>query len=341
VAVSARRRYFRLGLFILGALAITAIFVVAFGANRLLQPRVTIETYFDESVQGIDVGTALRYRGVQVGQVSRIGFTYTDYELDKPAPQRRQYVLVEAHVRPEELTGRSGRIDRALLQSWIERGLRVQMVAQGVTGLYYLELDYVDPQRSRPLPFDWQPNDVYIPSVPSTLTTFVSGAENLMRKLDRANLDEVVVNLNKLLLTLDVTLRNIQSDRLGETSVQLLNDVRESNQRLQTILGNPAWKSLPGDAAATMRSARALLENEQLPVALSRLTQTLETLDRAATRMDRMLAAPERNLPVILENLRQTTDNLRDVTDTLRRSPSSVLFSTPPAPLPRPTTTRR
>jgi paraquat-inducible protein B len=341
MAVSPRRRFFRLGLFILGAVAIAAVFVVAFGANRLLQPRVTIETYFDESVQGIDVGSAIRYRGVQVGQVSRIGFTYTDYEQDKPPQQRKQYVLVEAHVRPEELTGRPGRIDRALLQSWIERGLRVQMVAQGVTGLYYLELDYVDPARSRSLPVDWTPNDVYIPSTPSTFGTIVSGAENLMRKLDQVNLDHVVLNLNKLLLTLDVTLKNIQSDRLGETSVQLLDDVRESNQRLQAILGNPAWKTLPTDAAATMRSARTLLENEQLPLALSRLTQTLETLDRAATRMDRMLAAPERNLPVILENLRQTTDNLRDVTETLRRSPSSVLFSAPPPPLPRPTTTRR
>jgi ABC-type transporter Mla subunit MlaD len=339
--MSPRRRYFRLGMFILGAIIVGTIFVVAFGAGYLLQPKVLMETYFDESVQGIDVGTPIRYRGVQVGQVSRIGFTYTDYEQDKAPAARKQYVLVEATLRPEELTGRAGRIDHALLQSWIEKGLRVRMAAQGVTGLYYLELDYVEAGRNPPLPIDWQPDDVYIPSARSTFGALVSGAESLMRKLEQANLDEVVLNLNQLMVTLNATLQSMQSDRLGANAVGLLTELRESNQRLHTILGNPAWKSLPGDASATMSSARRLLENEQLPAAIARLRQTLESLDRAATRLDRTLVGPERNLPVILENLRQTTENLRDVTETLRRSPSSVLFSEPPAPLPRPGAVRR
>jgi ABC-type transporter Mla subunit MlaD len=339
--VSPRRRYFRLGLFILGALVVVTLFLIAFGAGYLLQPKVVVETYFNESVQGIDVGTPLRYRGVPVGQVSRIGFTYTDYEQDKPPAARKQYVLVEASVRPEEITGRSGRVDRSVLQALIDRGLRVQMAAQGVTGLYYLELDFVDPQRNQPLQIDWEPDDVYIPSAPSAFGTIVSGAESLMRKLDQANIDELVVNLNRLMLTLNTTLQGMQSDRIGSGVVQLLTEVRESNQRLQAILNNPAWKSVPAEASAAMSSARRLMENEQIPATIARLRQTLENLDRAAARLDRTLVSPERNLPAILENLRQTTENLRDVTETLRRSPSAVLFSEPPAPLPRPGTTRR
>jgi paraquat-inducible protein B len=292
-------------------------------------------------VQGIDVGTSIRYRGVQIGQVSRIGFTYTDYEQNKPPAARKQYVLVEATVRPEEITGRSGRIDRSVLQSWIDRGLRVQMAAQGVTGLYYLELDYVDPKRAERLPIDWEPNDVYIPSAPSAFGTIVSGAESLMRKLDQANIDEVVINLNRLMVTLNSTIAGMQSDRLGAGAVQLLAELRDTNQRLQAILNNPGWKSLPSEASAAMGSARRLLENEQIPATIARMRQTLDSLDRAAARLDRTLAGPERSLPAILENLRQTTENLRDVTETLRRSPSAVLFSEPPAPLPRPGTTRR
>ena len=338
--MSPRRRFFRLGLFIVGAVIVGVIFVVAFGAGYLLQPKVLMETYFDESVQGIDLGTAIRYRGVQVGQVSRIGFTYTDYEQDKPPAARKQYVLIEATLRPEALTGRAGGIDREVLETWIANGLRVQMTAQGVTGLYYLELDYVDPRRNPPLPIDWQPDDVYIPSAPSAIGQIMSGAESLMRKLEQANLDEVMVNLNGLMLTLNSTLQALQADRLGNSAHQLLGEVRGSNERLQAILGNPAWRTLPNDASAAMGSARRLLESEQLPATLARLRQTLESLDRAAARLDRALVSPERNLPAILENLRQTTENLRDVTETLRRSPSSVLFSDPPAPLPRPGTNR-
>jgi hypothetical protein len=133
----------------------------------------------------------------------------------------------------------------------------------------------------------------------------------------------------------------MQSDRLGAGAVQLLEEMRASNRQLQAIMANPAWTRLPGEASAAMSSARRLLENEELPAAVARLSRTLESLDRAASRLDRTLVAPERNLPAILEDLRQTTANLRDVSETLRRSPSSVLFSDPPAALPRPASTGR
>lgn len=337
----ARARHIRLGAFILGAVAIAVIFVVAFGAGWWWRPKVLMETYFDESVQGIDVGSPLKYRGVNVGEVSRIGFTYTDYEQDKPAAQRRQYVLVEATLRTRELTGELGSLDRGMVGTLIERGLRVQMAAQGLTGAYYLELDYVDPERNRPLPIDWQPDNLYIPSTRSTVGQIVSGAESLVRKLERANLDEVMLNLNALMVTLNGTLKALQTERLGDNTVQLLGEVRDTNRALQGILANPAWRELPREASSTLASARRMLENEQLPQTIERLGETLQTFDRAAGRLDRALVGPERDLPLILDNLRQTTENLRDLTESLRRSPRSVLFADPPAPLERPTGPRR
>ncbi len=336
-----RARYVRLGAFILGAVALAVIFVIAFGAGWWWRPKVLMETYFDESVQGIDVGSQLKYRGVNVGEVSRIGFTYTEYEQDKPAAQRRQYVLVEATLRTRELTGELGRMDSTMVSALIERGLRVQIAAQGLTGAYYLELDYVDPARNTPLPIEWTPDNLYIPSTRSTVGQIVSGAESLVRKLERANLDEVMLNLNALLLTLDGTLKALQTDRLGDSTVNLLGELGDTNRALQQILANPAWRQLPADASATLASARRLLESERLPQTIDRLTQTLKTFDRAAQRLDRALLGPERDLPLILDNLRQTTENLRDLTESLRRSPRAVLFADPPAPLERPTGPRQ
>jgi len=336
-----RARYIRLGAFILGALIISVIFVIAFSAGYWWRPKVLMETYFDESVQGIDVGSPLKYRGVNIGEVSRIGFTYTEYEQDKPPAQRKQYVLVEATLRTRELTGELGTIDSTMVSQLIERGLRVQMAAQGLTGAYYLELDYVDPARNHPLPIQWQPDDLYIPSTRSTVGQIVSGAESLVRKLERANLDEVMLNLNALMLTLNTTLKALQTDRLGDNTVQLLSELRDTNRSLQGILANPAWREIPTVASTTLKSARRILENEQLPQTIDRLSQTLQTFDRAAGRLDRALVGPERELPLILDNLRQTTENLRDLTESLRRSPRSVLFADPPAPLQRPTPARK
>lgn len=333
---SARRaRHIRLGAFILGAFVIALIFVIAFGAGFWWRPHVQMETYFDESVQGIDVGSPLKFRGVTVGEVTRVGFTYTQYEQDKPPAQRKQYVLIEASLKPRELSGQFGSVDKNMLKAWVDRGLRVQMAAQGLTGTYYLELDYVDPGRNRPLEIDWKPDHVYIPSARSTVHQIVSGAEALMRKLEKANVEELVVNLNALMLTINKTLQALQTERLGGEMVDLLTELRATNQKLQSVIANPAWQSLPRDAAATLSSARRMLENRQLNAAVDQLGRTMQNFDQAASRLDRALVAPERELPLILDNLRQTTENLRDVTEALRRSPSTVIFGEAPRPLPR------
>src|SRR5438874_474736 len=53
--MSQRANYFKLGLFVVGAIVAGIIVLVIIGTGRILQTRVTIETYFNESVQGLDI----------------------------------------------------------------------------------------------------------------------------------------------------------------------------------------------------------------------------------------------------------------------------------------------
>ncbi len=106
--MSLKANYFKLGLFVIGAVVAGAIVLVVIGSGRWFQPKLTIETYFNESVQGLDIGSKLKYRGVAIGEVTRIGFTYNKYQQDKPMQQRARYVLVEAQIQPKLLGGRAG-----------------------------------------------------------------------------------------------------------------------------------------------------------------------------------------------------------------------------------------
>jgi ABC-type transporter Mla subunit MlaD len=330
-----RAGYFRLGLFTLGAIAIAVAFVVAFGAGRWFRPKAEIETYFNESVQGIDVGTAIKYRGVTVGQVSKIGFTYTVYEQDKAPAERSPYVMIEAVVYTRELSGR-GEIEPNVIQGLIDNGLRVQMAAQGLTGAFYLELDFVDPKRNPPLPIAWEPAHLYIPSARSTVGRLVSGAENLMRKLDRANLDEVVINLNDMISDVRNALERAQPGTLSAHADELLVELRQTNRQLQAVLSDPAWRAVPRDVSSTLNETRRLVSNDEIIKTVAQMRETLAAIERGAVRIDQTVAAREAELPVILDNLRLVTDNLRDLTDELRRNPSSALLNEPPRPLARP-----
>ena len=106
--MSAQTHNFKLGLFVIGAVVALVLLLIIVGSGRWLQPKTVIETYFNESVQGLDIGSKVKYRGVSVGDVTRIGFTYNKYEQDKPLAERKRYVLVEATILGRLIGSRAG-----------------------------------------------------------------------------------------------------------------------------------------------------------------------------------------------------------------------------------------
>ena len=131
--------YFRLGLFILLALAALIALALVLGAGSLFRKQITVETYFNESVQGLEVGSKVMFRGVMIGSVSRVTFTYVKYELDRPPGQRKPYVLVQFQIRPELLGGIADHEEfEQIISAEVQKGLRVRQAPLGITGLAYL-----------------------------------------------------------------------------------------------------------------------------------------------------------------------------------------------------------
>jgi len=63
--------HFKLGLFTLLGIAAVVAVALGLGLDRK-HDVITYHTYFDESVQGLDVGASVRYRGVLIGSVSEV-----------------------------------------------------------------------------------------------------------------------------------------------------------------------------------------------------------------------------------------------------------------------------
>jgi len=348
--MSLKANYFKLGLFVIGAIVAGVVLLVVIGSGRWFQPKLMVETYFNESVQGLEIGSKLKYRGVVIGEVTRIGFTYNTYQLDRPMAQRERYVLVEAQIQPKLLGGRAAAGDltsQENAQHEIENGLRVRLAPQGITGTSYLELGYVDPPPPL-LPIDWTPEYIYFPSAPSTVTALVSAASDIMDQLRKLDLEGTLANLNKLLVTtndriaaidtkvisqrldrvlakVETTLDSVDSKKLSDETVALLGEMRASNAELKKTLANPALHKLPDDAAAAIARVKALVDDPNLPKAVAHLSRTVG-------RLDRILVGGEADLALTLENLRQITDNLRDLTEDTKRYPANVIFGEPPKP---------
>ncbi len=348
--MSQKANYLTLGLFVIGAIAAGIIVLLIIGSGRWFQKRILIETYFNESVQGLDVGSKLKVRGVTVGEVRSIGFTYNRYQLDRPMSERARYVMVEAEIEPRLLGGRAGAGDLTDPQSAaqeVERGLRVRLAPQGITGTSYLEIDYFDPPPPL-LQIDWTPDNIYIPSTRSTVTALVNAATEIVDRLHKLDIEGTLANLNKLMVTttarieavdakglsdrttrvlskVETTLDDLQAKKLASEAATLLAEARESNAELKKLLANPATQKIPDEAAAALARVRAIVDDPSL-------ARSIQNLSRSLGRIDRILGGGEADLATTIENLRQITDNLRDLTEDAKRYPANVLLGAPPRP---------
>ncbi|HYJ15576.1 MAG TPA: MlaD family protein [Candidatus Limnocylindria bacterium] len=338
--------YFKIGLFIIVGTVLGAIGVVALGVGTIFQKKVMVETYIDESVQGLDVGSSVKFRGVQVGKVETISLTSAEY------PTKRRYVLVRIGLTTKIFLADAG---SPSFLAEVEKGLRVRLASQGVTGAAYIEADYQDPARNPPLEIDWQPRYPYVPSSRSRITQLSESVEKILRSVEDIDVGRLVDGLEKSLLTITKVAEGANFDKLGGQANAFLTEVRETNRQLKELIGNSDIKSAFKDSAAAASGARQIIERAQAPVnqMLADLPRAAESLERMVKRLDavtadlpetsaqlrqtlqrmnRLIATQQQGIAATVENLQAVSSDIKELTESSRKYPSQVLFGAPPPP---------
>lgn len=177
---------FRLGLFLLSALLLLVIFLVVFGPGGFWQDKARMETYLDGSVQGLDVGSAVKMRGVQIGNIQNIGFVNQKYP---ECAREQRLVLLEMEILLKHFSMQNRQDFARFMRQEVQNGLRIKIQPQGLTGSAYLELDYLSSKR-HPMPeLQWEPEHIFIPSAPGTRARLEETFESISQTLD--NLEQV------------------------------------------------------------------------------------------------------------------------------------------------------
>ncbi len=325
--------HLRVGLMLLASLGLAVALVLFLGRNRV-SDGLKFETYFRETVQGMDVGSPVRFRGVQLGQVTEMLLASAAYPETAGSVQEtnNRLVVVRFVVDPQKL-GRVPDTGEA-----VRAGLRARLAAQGITGLVYLELDFInDPERSRPIPVTWQPALPVIPSMPSTISQVRDAAEEVAAKLRDVDLVRLAMSLQGLLddargqigggelrETLSEAALLLKALRGGAESADipgLVTELRQTVAALRNLAGGQQSRDL---IAATTKSA------ERLSEAVTRLPALITSLETAVRRVNNGTADAQAELLPALRDARAAAASLRDTTETLRRNPGSVLSAPPP-----------
>lgn len=78
--MSVKSSKFLIGLFVIIGVLICAVIIIWVGASRVFMKGSLYSVYFDESVRGLQVDSAIKYRGVDIGKVQSIDVA-PDYRL--------------------------------------------------------------------------------------------------------------------------------------------------------------------------------------------------------------------------------------------------------------------
>jgi phospholipid/cholesterol/gamma-HCH transport system substrate-binding protein len=323
--MSAKANHFKLGLFIIAAVAIGIAAVLVLGAGKLFQKNFTIETYLDQSVQGVDIGSKVKYRGVPIGTIRKIDFTRNRYPQEKSRAPEQSYVLLEIEITSMPFAANSHDTVEKALPKEVERGLRTRLTTQGVTGIAYIEVDYLDPAKYPPLPIDWVPEYPYIPSAPSVLSRIVSSAEDVFSELEQIDFSKLARGVDHLITSLDAKVAELPLALLSTNTVVLLTEVRDSNRRIQALLGRPEIDTMLNDLFGTATSLRRTAEFPGLTNSIAQLESTLR-------KVDRLVDGKDHDLDETLNNLRILTGNLKELSENAKRFPAQLLFGEPPQP---------
>ena len=319
-----------IGLFVVGALILAVIGVGALGSSRLFESRTIFISYFDESVNGLDVGAPVKFKGVPIGEV-------TDIKLRVDMENETFQVPVLYAINLEPVTDTTGAPlnlnDPRRLREQIENGLRAQLQRESiVTGKLYVELTYLSDPDSV-VHAEGRSSHLEIPTKLSPL----AGASGLMAKLRQFDVAKINENLVTFLVNANEKINHLDTKEINRSilaTIESVQEVVESDEVRQALRDVP---ELTEQLRATIEDTHRLVERvndgveptaEELETTSEELRATLKEMRTTMEKVNETLSADSGmgyQIEEALSNLSKATEALRVLIRSLERNPGMLL----------------
>jgi paraquat-inducible protein B len=182
-----------IGAFVVGAIVLVVAGALLFGGGKVFQKKLPYVMFFDSSVEGLNVGAPVVFRGVQIGQVTEITALIDPQTFNLRI--RVKIEIVRGVIKVPEAADQRIQDQHQTVEGLIHRGARASLRMQSfVTGLLYVALDFHPDTPVTLLGLD--PAHIELPTIPSDLDQLKSTLQQAMAELKKLPLDTI---LNELL----------------------------------------------------------------------------------------------------------------------------------------------
>lgn len=328
---------FSVGLFLICGLTMVVLAVIWLGMSNYLKNGSYYAAYFDESVQGLDKDSPVKYRGVRIGRVSAISVA--------PDGELIEVILeIETDFNPHE-AGQS---------------IVAKLKAVGITGLMFIELEQLAGRAPDVAPpFSFEPPHGVIPTRTSEIAKLFKGIEDIIALFRSLDADAISKQITSALTSLNTAINQAELETL-------VADVRTAVGHVQELVRPEPYRRMVSEIQKAAGSFDAMSTNAdsgvddirrtvahldgvittsgrdvnlitaQLKDSAREITIAVQAAHGLLTHTDQQVNQLQRQLTATLDRLELATATLNRFLDQVANQPSRLVFSGPQPDKPSP-----
>lgn len=323
-----------IGAFVSASLVLLVGLVVFFGSSSFLKQTTHFILFFDQSVNGLKVGSAVKFRGVPVGAVERIMIRAEGQDPDSTAIP--VVIKIYRSRLENDLGVQASAFEPETIQDSLDQGLVGQLNLESfITGQLFVEFSF-EPEKTKQfhMKSDGLNEMMEIPTLASSLDQITGDIAQLISGAGAIDLPRLNENLNTVLEHLAVVLEGIDAEGISHS-------VTEAADQVTTLFGSEDFK----ETIVAMRVAFEEFKTTSISFNMNKgpladrldqwaanFNRTLEGVDRLSIQAGSLLE-PDSNLryefETTLRELSQAAKSIRILTDYLERNPNALLTGRP------------
>ena len=326
-----------IGGFVIGGIGLAILAILVFGSGKFFQKKSMHVLFFEGSVKGLNVGSPVKFRGVDIGLVKNIQLSINPDDLESFVP-----AYVEIFENTISILGGEGMgefDDDEVVDTLVsEMGLRAQLQMQSLlTGQLFINYDFYPDTPIRKVGLE---EKIYeIPTIPTTLQILTETVEEIIDDLRKINFEDLVNNVSQAAEGIN----DLVSSSAMKDSVEKFNSIIKDLQGLinktDKLAGNFNAKidTMANSIESTMGDTSKLLKNldRRIDPLASGVEKTLATVTLSFTEAEALLVEAQklisensrlrREITVTLESISDASRSVEELSNYLQRHPESLI----------------
>ena len=314
---------FKLGLFIIFAAVVFFAALFILGTMDRFKEKAYLSTLVSESVQGLSIGSSVKYQGVPIGSVREImiypsdNVIRIDMEINISKFKVQQPGHAPVTISVEEFNDN--------IENAVKNGLCCRMELEGITGGKYIELQKEkEAVLSRFDVEEFGLEYTYVPSQPSLISDLRGSVTSILAKLESIDYKGISDRTNAVLDSINERVNSPKFDETIDNVNGMVSEARKSIENLEKLTGSDLREKVDlivqnvKDAVAAVESLTKSVEVEIKAIEFGKIADDFRSFLSTAIRTSK-------TLDETLFNVDNGIDALIELIQYLDSDPSSLI----------------